>query len=161
MTRATNPDGTPWWVSTGPPQPSAPTSGDGPSPAPSSPASEAQSSSESFLGMTAESQAAALNAGLNLVTAVLDIVSKPLNPKEEAVPEPHDPSTCGICPLCVGLQTLKEHDPALAELVESAMSGVTASVEKLSGLLPELAERAAEAFASSLVKMAFKNMTAK
>ena len=58
-------------------------------------------------------------------------------------------------------QTLKEHDPALAELVESAMSGVTASVEKLSGLLPELAERAAEAFASSLVKMAFKNMTAK
>ena len=119
MTRATNPDGTPWWVSTGPPQPSAPTSGDGPSPAPSSPASEAQSSSESFLGMTAESQAAALNAGLNLVTAVLEIVAKPLNPK------------------------------------------VTASVEKLSGLLPELAERAAEAFASSLVKMAFKNMTAK
>ena len=161
MTRATNPDGTPWWVSSGPPQPSAPPAEDEPSPTQPSPSSEAQSSSESFLGMTAESQAAALNAGLNLVTAVLEIVAKPLNPKEEPVPEPHDPATCGICPLCLGLQTLKEHDPALAELVESAMSGVTASVEKLSGLLPELAEKAAEAFAGSLVKMAFKNMSSK
>lgn len=161
MTRATNPDGTPWWVSTGPPQPSAPKEPDQPAAQASAADAETQQTSESFLGMTAESQAAALNAGLNLVTAVLDIVAKPLNPKEDTAPAPHDPSTCGICPLCVGLQTLKEHDPALAELVESAMSGVTSSVEKLAGLLPELAERAAEALAGSLVKMAFKNMSSK
>lgn len=157
MTRATNPDGTPWWVSTGPPQPAAPSQ--------SVPSDDSQTDSmtagDSLFGITSETQAAALNAGLNLITAVLEIVAKPLNAKDEPAAAPHDPQTCGICPLCVGLETLKEHDPALAELVESAMAGVTASAEKLTTLLPDLAERAAEALAGSLVKLAFKNMSGK
>lgn len=173
MTRATNPDGTPWWVSTGPPQPSAPAeaaSADMPhaepeeTPAPSSSATSESasesSSSGSFFGITPESQAAALNAGLNLVTAVLDAVSRPLTGEPEQA-STHDVSACGVCPLCVGLKSLREHDEELADLVESAMSGVTSSIEKLTGLLPEMAERAAEALAGSLIKIAFKNMAGK
>lgn len=163
MTRATNPDGTPWWVSTGPPQPSAPI--DSPEPetestSQSSPQAEPAASGGSIFGITPESQAAALNAGLNLITAVLDVVSRPLTgePEQEST---HDVSACGVCPLCVGLKTLREHDEELADLVESAMSGVTSSVEKLIGLLPDLAERFAETMASSLVRIAFKNMSGK
>lgn len=161
MTRATNPDGTPWWVSTGPPQPSQPQP-EQPQPQPVADESptDTASASNSFFGITPESQAAALNAGLNLITAVLDVVSRPLTGAEEQT-STHDVSACGVCPLCVGLEALREHDESLAELVESAMSGVTSSVEKLTGLVPDLAERAAEALAGSLIKMAFKNMSGK
>lgn len=174
MSRATNPDGTPWWVSTGPPQPSppvdeSPTSSstaehEAPVSAPArdtdSGDSSTASAGASFFGITPESQAAALNAGLNLVTAVLDAVSRPLTGEPEQS-STHDVSACGVCPLCVGLKSLREHDAELADLVESAMSGVTTSIEKLTGLLPDIAERAAEALAGSLIKIAFKNMSGK
>lgn len=169
MTRAMNPDGTPWWVSTGPPQPS--------NPEPSSPAvsdgkgeerqssdsadgsSQSANSAPPFFGITPESQAAAFNAGLNLVTALLDAVSRPLT-GEEAASE-HDVSACGVCPLCVGVKALRDHDEDLADLVESAMAGVTSSAEKLTSMLPDLAEKLSEAVATNLVKFAFKNMSGK
>ncbi len=168
MTRATNPDGTPWWVSTGPPQPTAPHTsaalppqGENPTPqdAPQTSRSTTDVPSNSLFGITPESQAAALNAGLNLVTAILDVVSRPLTGEDNE--SQHDVSTCGVCPLCVGVSALREHDADLADLVESAMAGVTGSVEKLTSMVPEMAEKLSEAVATNLVKLAFKNMSGK
>jgi hypothetical protein len=56
---------------------------------------------------------------------------------------------------------LREHDADLADLVESAMAGVTGSVEKLTSMVPEIAEKISEAVATNLVKLAFKNMAGK
>ena len=173
-----NPDGTPWWVSTGPPQKIAPTSTqiDSPvqeisqpqaqvpkveQPMPSIENDESISSASkspfdsitgflSGLGVTPELSAAAAESGLNLLTGVINLVSTPLNGTEQT--SVHVVATCGTCPLCVGVATLREHDAAMADLVESALGGVTSSIEKLSGMLPNLVDSVSENLVEAVVR---------
>jgi hypothetical protein len=174
MARSLNPDGTPWWVSTGPPQkgeqsaqgmqpPSAESSAQ-PQPersttqTPGDPSSSTQAGNPmdaingvlGSIGVTPEVQAAAINSGINLLTGVMNLVSTPLNGKAET--SVHVVATCGVCPLCVAVAALREHDEGLADLVESALAGVTSSVEKLSGMVPGVLDNISEAFVEAIVR---------
>ena len=185
MSRAMNPDGTPWWVSTGPPQknpaqespvaaaaaaqetsqpqfqqPQAeqPSFGQPSQSAPdaSSTASETTSPLDSLsgflsgLGVTPEVTAAAAVSGLNLLTGVINLVSTPLNgPEQTSV---HIVSSCGTCPLCVAVAALREHDESMADLVESALGGVTSSIEKLAGMIPHVVDSLSETLVEVVVR---------
>ena len=173
MGRALNPDGTPWWVSTGPPSQSASQAASEPAvtaPSDLHPETEiptantastkdGRTSGFSFeavndvlgsFGVTPAAQAAAINSGLNLLTGVMNLVSTPLNGKEES--SVHVVATCGVCPLCVGVAALREHDEGLADLVESALAGVTSSVEKVRALVPDVMDNISEAFVEAIVR---------
>ncbi|MEY2634814.1 MAG: hypothetical protein RIS75_754 [Actinomycetota bacterium] len=173
MGRSLNPDGTPWWVSTGPPSQSVPQPAAEPAVSakreqelePEIPSTDTSSntsesvSSHPFeavtdvlgsLGVTPAAQAAAINSGLNLLTGVMNLVSTPLNGKEET--SVHVVATCGVCPLCVGVAALREHDEGLADLVESALAGVTSSVEKVRALVPDVMDNISEAFVEAIVR---------
>jgi len=155
MPRSLNPDGTPWWVSTGPPQ-STQTSPQ-PTPTPAAAAAPSVDATASglagLLGITPQAQSAAISSGVGLVTAVLDLIAKPLagSPPVEEV-APHDPATCGVCPLCVAVAMVRQHDAGLADLIESAMSGVTTSAEKLVGILPNALESLSETVVEAIVR---------
>lgn len=142
----------PWWVSTGPPSPTAPKFE---IPKPKVEESQKNSNSESnFFGVSPEAQSAAINSGLSLLTAFMDVISKPLNGQEQT--STHDVDTCGVCPLCVGVKTLREHDENLADLVESAMKGVTTSAEKLTEIWPNALDTLTESVVSAVVKSMMK-----
>ena len=177
MSRALNPDGTPWWVSTGPPQKPVPnldslatateqmvppqahvadaelppqidvgaaTSNTFPSPL------ESLTGFFGGLGVTPEATAAAATSGLNLLTGVINLVSTPLNgPEQTSV---HVVASCGTCPLCVAVAALREHDESMADLVESALGGVTSSIEKLTGLIPNIVENLSETLVEVVVR---------
>jgi hypothetical protein len=148
----------PWWVSTGPPTSQSPkfeipkvknekveTSEE----------SKAETKTDSgFFGISTEAQSAAINSGLGLLSAFMDAVSKPLNGQEQT--STHDVETCGVCPLCVGVKALREHDENLADLVESAMKGVTSSAEKLKEILPSAMDAITESVVSAVIKSMMK-----
>ena len=169
--RPKNADGTPWWVSSGPPKPSEPSVSEQISSESShseetvanektseQPRAEEthntqhnQSSTHdsSFFGISPEMQATAVTTGLGLLNTVLDMVAKPLSDQQQTT---HDVKSCGVCPLCVAVAAIREQDAGLADLIESAMSGVTGSVEKLSGMLPDVMDKITEALVSAAVK---------
>ncbi len=147
----------PWWVSSGPPSdvshkfeiPKAKIE-DG---------SKAETKTDSkaetgFLGLSSEAQSAAINSGLGLLSAFMEAVSKPLNGENQT--STHDVEACGVCPLCVGVKALREHDENLADLVESAMKGVTSSAEKLKEIWPNAMDTLTESVVSAVVKTIMK-----
>jgi hypothetical protein len=89
-----------------------------------------------------------------LLSAFLDVISKPLNGEEQT--STHDIETCGVCPLCVGVKALREHDENLADLAESAMKGVTSSGEKLKELFPNALDTLTESVVSAVIKSMMK-----
>jgi hypothetical protein len=166
-------DGTPWWVSSGPPTKDEPTVAEqivaensAPPSAPKVETSEEPKVSHSdanakdsashstFFGIDPEMQSAALATGLGLLTSVMDLIAKPSSGEEQQ--STHDPETCGVCPLCVAVSALREHDAGLADLVQSAMSGVTGSMEKLSHAFPDVADKISEALVTAAVKALLK-----
>lgn len=156
MTNENKPSEKPWWVSSGPPSPDAPRF-EIPKPRQSSdePKTEPKPESDSsFFGMSSGAQAAAINSGLNLLSTFLDVISKPLNGEEKT--SVHDIEACGVCPLCVGVKALREHDENLADLAESAMKGVTASGEKLKELFPNALDTLTESVVSAVIKSMMK-----
>lgn len=142
----------PWWVSTGPPSPSAPKF-EIPKPASGNSTNDSPGES-SFFGISPEAQSAAINSGLSLLSAFMEVVSKPLNGQEQT--STHDVETCGVCPLCVGVKALREHDENLADLVESAMKGVTSSAEKLTEVWPNAMDAITESVVSAVIKSMMK-----
>jgi hypothetical protein len=144
----------PWWVSNGPPA-SDSAKFEIPKTKPSAQSQSNDSKPDSTIfGISGEAQSAAINSGLSLLSAFMDAVSKPLNGKEET--STHDVETCGVCPLCVGVKTLREHDENLAYLVESAMKGVTSSAEKLTEIWPNAVDTLTESVVSTVVKSMMK-----
>ncbi len=148
----------PWWVSTGPPTSQSPKFE-----IPKVKNEKVETSEESktetktdsgFFGISTEAQSAAINSGLGLLSAFMDAVSKPLNGQEQT--STHDVETCGVCPLCVGVKALREHDENLADLVESAMKGVTSSAEKLKEILPSAMDTITESVVSAVIKSMMK-----
>ena len=160
--RPTNPDGTPWWVSSGPPTPGKPSVAEqiqepvaedfssNYEPPKTHEESQSEMPSAAWFGISPEQQSAAIATGLGFITAVADLVSKPLSGNQQT--STHNVETCGVCPLCVTVGAIREHDAGLADLVESAMSGVTGSMEKLTGMLPDVSDRITEAVVSAAVK---------
>ena len=159
-----NRDNKPWWLSSGPPRHDVPPATERTTaesaqqepeaesqqkPHEQSHAKEQSHDSSSFFGISPEMQATAVTTGLGLLTAVMDMVAKPMSDKQEST---HDVKSCGVCPLCVAVAAIREQDAGLADLIESAMSGVTGSVEKLSGMLPDVMDKITEALVSAAVK---------
>lgn len=169
MPRAMNPDGTPWWVSSGPPARSGePAAGVPP---------EAEPVVEVAVELDVESEpvgegatqdrpgdwselldpalaAATLRAGAGLLAGFLDLVTAETR-ASTAPPTAHDVAACGFCPVCVAVAALKEHDQNLGELVESALGGVTSSAERIAELVPHskdvITEQLVEAVARALL----------
>ena len=146
----------PWWVSSGPPAPDSPKFEiPKPQETNSAPKTEPKSETENnFFGMSPAAQSAAINSGLSLLSTFLDVISKPLS--GEAQTSTHDIEACGVCPLCVGVKALREHDPNLADLAESAMKGVTSSGEKLKELFPNALDTLTESVVSAVIKSMMK-----
>ncbi len=144
----------PWWVSTGPPSPNAPKF-EVPKKETNDESAKTETKDESnFFGISSEAQSSAINSGLGLLAAFMDAVSKPLNGQEQT--STHDVETCGVCPLCVGVKTLREHDENLADLVQSAMKGVTSSAEKLKEIWPTAIDSITESVVSAVIKSMMK-----
>ena len=154
----------PWWVSSGPPTTDSPKF-EVPDTKSSSGGSNSQKSEEdeqktdtgfdfSFLGVNPQMQAELLSSGINLLSAVIDVISKPLNGSEQT--STHDVQTCGICPLCLAVKTIREHDESLADLIESAMKGVTSSAEKLKEVWPTKVDSLTENIVSAVIKAMMK-----
>ena len=144
----------PWWVSTGPPTSNTPKF-EVPKTETKTEVPKTETKAESnFFGISAEAQTAAINSGLGLISAFMDAVSKPLNGQEQT--STHDVATCGVCPLCVGVKALREHDENLADLVESAMKGVTSSAEKLKEILPSAMDSITESVVTAVIKSMMK-----
>ncbi|MEN9693100.1 MAG: hypothetical protein RLZZ330_744 [Actinomycetota bacterium] len=149
----------PWWVSSGPPSSDSPKFEIPKSESPkveneTNTTSEQKKDGDNFFGMSAGAQTAAINSGLSLLSAFLDVISKPLNGEEQT--STHDIETCGVCPLCVGVKALREHDENLADLAESAMKGVTSSGEKLKELFPNALDTLTESVVSAVIKSMMK-----
>lgn len=162
--RPRNADGTPWWVSTGPKPAGSPTVSEqladeaptvGAEDTSHSQNASSDSSQENVWSSLFEQvadpnkQAAVISTGLGLVTTFLDVIAKPL---QDDATSTHDPQTCGVCPLCVAVAAVREQDEGLADLIESAMKGVTGSVEKLTHLLPDVTDKITEAVVAAAVK---------
>lgn len=93
----------------------------------------------------------ALRAGLGLFAAFAEAVSTPSNePQLDATT--HSVADCGVCPLCVAVTALKEHEPTLGGLVESAMAGVTSSAEKLAEFVPNARDAVTDQLVSAVVR---------
>lgn len=152
----------PWWVSTGPPNAQTPkfeipnkqTMQEEDSQSQTEDESAKEKSDSGFFGISNQAQMAAINSGLGLLSAFMDAVSKPLNGQEQV--STHDVETCGVCPLCVGVKALREHDENLADLVESAMKGVTSSAEKLKEIWPTAIDTITESVVSAVIKSMMK-----
>lgn len=150
MTRAMNEDGTPWWVSTGPPQPTS-------EPQAESPKFEIPTDSpEEPASVSSESWQDAMRAGLGLFTAFAQVVTETIDQQAADTPKVHSVSDCGVCPVCVAVSALKEHDPRLGGLVEGALAGVASSAEKLAELIPDAKDVVAQQLIESVVKAFIK-----
>ncbi len=55
-------------------------------------------------------------------------------------PATHDPSTCGRCPICLGLRLLEEHRPDIAEHLSEASRHLAAAFRGLLETRPDGAE---------------------
>lgn len=153
----------PWWVSSGPPSAESPKF-EIPKvePATSEKSKDEQEPNAeksapfdfSFLGINPQTQAELFTSGISLLTAFMEVVSKPLNGQEQT--STHDVETCGICPLCVAVKAIREHDENLADLLESAMKGVTSSAEKLKEVLPSAVDSLTENVVSAIIKAMMK-----
>lgn len=126
-----------WWLSSGPPQPSKPES------------VPPDLHVRDFV-LTPE----VVQTGLNIASGLIDGVTKMFSQGSGEVI--HDVRVCGVCPLCVTLNDIKKRDPELASLIESALSGVTHSYEKLKDRLPELMEPLSKIIVDSLVQSFLK-----
>lgn len=148
----------PWWVSSGPPNPETPRFE---IPKPAENTSEEKTTDEnksgfdfSFLGLNPASQSELITNGLGLLNAVVEVLGKPLN--GESQKSTHDLEACGICPLCVAVKAIRTHDENLADLIESAMKGVTSSAEKLKEVWPSAVDSLTESVVSAVVKAMMK-----
>lgn len=153
----------PWWLSHGPGQPAAgsqppPTLGlevdtdfdagvDGATTA----ASDAGSWQQLLDGFDPQAAQSALRAGLGLFAAFAEAVATPTSqaPMDAAT---HSIADCGVCPLCVAVSALKEHEPTLGGLVESAMAGVTNSAERLAAFVPNARDAVTDQLVSAVVR---------
>ena len=160
MPRAMNEDGTPWWVSHGPPveQPSAaepeqPKGAPVPTPEPE-PASETASQSSSDTSTQSSNPLSdvgldeAMRAGLGLFSAFARVVTETVDSKFSSAAEepaaPHSVADCGVCPVCVAVAALKEHDERLGGLVESALAGAASGTERLAEAVPNVKDAVSE-----------------
>lgn len=158
MPRAVNPDGTPWWVSSGPPgSPAAageakteasPHPESEPAAAPDGESAPSGDWSEFFDPAVA---AATFRAGAGLLAGFLELVSSASRVEAEE-PAPHDVATCGFCPVCVAVAALKEHDANLGNLVEGALGGVTSSAERIAELVPNAKDLITEQLVEAVVR---------
>lgn len=158
MPRAMNPDGSPWWVSTGPPArpaaaPSQSTAGDSANSSHSSdqPNAATEGSTDWSEWLDPSTVAATMRAGVGLLTGFLAVVSQTAA-ADESPAEPHDVSACGICPVCVAVAALKEHDPTLGSWVESALAGVTSGAERVAEFVPNAKDAITEQLVAAVTK---------
>ena len=143
----------PWWVSSGPPSSATPKF-EIPKSEPNEKSEKTETKNESPFFIPEGLQANAINAGIGLITAFMETISKPLNGQEQT--STHDVEACGVCPLCVGVKAIREHDESLADLIESAMKGVTSSAEKLKEVWPNAMESLTESVVSAVIKAMMK-----
>lgn len=149
MPRAMHEDGTPWWVSHGPAdsapaEPAAATS-DGAMP------DWLRSGEQLLSGFDPKLAGQAFNAGIGLFTAFAELVSEPLDPDRQEQTT-HDIESCGVCPVCVAVAALKEHEPRIGGLVESALAGVTSSGERLAELIPNARDAVTDQLVAAVLK---------
>lgn len=161
MPRAMNEDGTPWWVSHGPPveQPSATppeppksttTSVPEPEPVASDTGDRAASdtSTQSSNPLSDVGLDEAMRAGLGLFSAFARVVTETVDSKFSSAAEepaaPHSVADCGVCPVCVAVAALKEHDERLGGLVESALAGAASGTERLAEAVPNVKDAVSE-----------------
>jgi hypothetical protein len=52
----------------------------------------------------------------------------------------------------VAVAALREHDESMADLVESALGGVTSSIEKLAGMIPHVVDSLSETLVEVVVR---------
>lgn len=150
----------PWWLSHGPGPVPKPAGDLGlevdESSADESPTSEPAGWQHWLDGLDPQAAQSAVRAGLGLFAAFADALATPSD-STRAQPQPHDLSECGVCPLCVAVSALKEHEPTLGALVENAMAGVTNSAERLAEFVPN----ARDAVTDQLVNAVMRNLLAR
>lgn len=159
---------TPWWLSHGPAAAGTNTAGpaadnllpplrlDVDTDFEAAATSESQPSDESgwqqwLDGFDPKAAQSALRAGLGLFTAFAQAVATPSH-EPQVDSATHSLIDCGVCPLCVAVSALKEHEPTLGGLVESAMAGVTSSAERLAEFVPNTRDAVTDQLVSAVVR---------
>ena len=135
-----------WWLTSGPP--SEPLRDQGTADSQAKPATETPSIAG--WAISPEVQQRTIEAGFSLFQQALSLLNPALNQAEST----HDVAACGVCPLCVAVEALRERDPALAELMESAMKGVTENAEAVVERFDDIVKALTETVSSAVVSAA-------